>query len=86
MLVEHAITKLREINCSVLGDENEAIASECEEPLHTKDILSYEDKYLGNSKGGKSKGMASVSRKTESNGLSEMIDRVKQIEKKGINE
>lgn len=63
VLVEHAITKLREINCSVLGDENEAIASECEEPLHTKDILSYEDKYVSNSKGGNSKGMASVSRK-----------------------
>ena len=30
VLVEHAISKLREINCSVLGDENEAIASECE--------------------------------------------------------
>ena len=40
ILVEHAITNLREINCSVLGDENEAEASECEEPLHTKDILS----------------------------------------------
>ena len=31
-------------------------------------------------------GTTSVSRKTESNGLSEMIDRVKQIEKKGNNE
>ena len=63
ILVEHAITNLREINCSVLGDENEAEASECEEPLHTKDILSYEDKYVSNAKGGGAKGMASVSRK-----------------------
>ena len=63
VLVEHAISELREINCSVLGDENEAQASECEEPLHTKDILSYEDKYVNNSKSGGSKGMASVSRK-----------------------
>lgn len=63
IIVEHAIIKLREINCSVLGDENDAIASECEEPLHTKDILSYEDKYLSNAKSGGSKGMASVSRK-----------------------
>lgn len=62
VIVEHAITKLREINCAVLGDENDAIASECEEPLHTKEILSYEDKYLSNSKSGGSKGMASVSR------------------------
>lgn len=63
ILAEHAITNLREINCSVLGDENEAEASECEEPLHTKDILSYEDKYVNNAKGSGSKGMASVSRK-----------------------
>lgn len=63
VLVEHAITELREINCAVLGDENDAIASECEEPLHTKDILSYEDKYVSNAKSGGSKGMASVSRK-----------------------
>ena len=63
VLVEHAISSLREINCSVLGDENDAIASECEEPLHTEDILSYEDKYVSNSKSGGSKGMASVSRK-----------------------
>lgn len=63
VLVEHAISKLREINCAVLGDENDAIASECEEPLHTDEILSYEDKYVSNSKSGGSKGMASVSRK-----------------------
>ena len=63
VLVEHAISRLREINCAVLGDENDAIASECEEPLHTEDILSYEDKYVSNSKNGGSKGMASVSRK-----------------------
>lgn len=55
VLVEHAISSLREINCAVLGDENEAIASECEEPLHTAEILSYEDKYV-NSGGGKGKG------------------------------
>ncbi len=62
VMVEHAITQLREINCSVLGDENEAVASECEEPLHTDEILSYEDKYVSNAKGSGSKGMASVSR------------------------
>ena len=62
ILVEPAIMNLREINCAVLGDENEAEASECEEPLHSDEILSYEDKYLNNAKGG-SKGMAGVSRK-----------------------
>ena len=64
VLVERAITNLREINCAVLGDIYEAEASECEEPLNATDILSYEDKYLtgGKSSGG-SKGMASLSRK-----------------------
>jgi len=55
VLVEHAISKLREINCSVLGDENEAMASECEEPISSDRILSYEDKYV-NGGGGKKTG------------------------------
>ena len=64
ILVEKAITALREINCSVLGDSDECQASVCEEPFMNDEILSYEDKYLGNSKnGGKSKGMASLGRK-----------------------
>ncbi len=65
IIAEHAITKLREINCAVLGDENVAEASEIEEPLHSKDILSYEDKYCsgGGKKTGSSQGMAGVSRK-----------------------
>ena len=79
VLVEHAITNLREINCSVLGDENEAEASECEEPLHTKDILSYEDKYVSNAKGGSSKGMASVSRKIPADLSPQKREEIRQI-------
>lgn len=79
ILVEHAITNLREINCSVLGDENEAEASECEEPLHTKDILSYEDKYVSNAKGGGAKGMASVSRKIPADLTPEKREEVREL-------
>ncbi|MGN0347317.1 MAG: D-alanine--D-alanine ligase family protein [Lachnospiraceae bacterium] len=79
VLVEHAITNLREINCSVLGDENEAEASECEEPLHTKDILSYEDKYVSNAKCGNAKGMASVSRKIPADLSPEKREEVRQM-------
>lgn len=79
VLVEHAIVNLREINCSVLGDENEAIASECEEPLHTKDILSYEDKYVSNAKGSGTKGMASVSRKIPAELLPEKRKEVRDL-------
>ena len=64
VLVEHGIQQLKEINCSVLGDDSGAKASILEEPFHSKDILSYEDKYMGQgAKDGGSKGMASVSRK-----------------------
>lgn len=66
ILVEPAITKLREINCSVVGDAYEAFASECEEPFMEDEILSYQNKYMDGGKGGKqggSKGMASLKRK-----------------------
>ncbi len=78
VLVEHAITNLREINCSVLGDENEAIASEIEEPFHSKEILSYQDKYQSGGKTG-SKGMAGVSRQVPANVSQEMRDRIREL-------
>lgn len=66
VLLEHAVTQLREINCAVLGDEDGAEASVLEEPISTDQILSYTDKYMdgGSGKsGGKSAGMASLKRK-----------------------
>lgn len=64
VLVENAVVKLREINCSVLGDKDSARASECEEPISRDEILSYADKYKqGGAKGGaKSAGMADTKR------------------------
>ncbi len=79
ILIEHAITELREINCSVLGDENEAEASECEEPLHTDEILSYKDKYMnGGGKNG-AKGMASVTRKIPAGISPEMREKIRSL-------
>ena len=64
LLVERAVTGIREINCSVLGDYDDCEASVCEEPIMHDDILSFEDKYLGGGKAkGGSKGMTSLSRK-----------------------
>lgn len=55
ILVENCVSKLKEINCAVLGDLTETIATECEEPILAGDILSYTDKYVGDrkTKGGK---------------------------------
>lgn len=63
ILVEPAVVKLKEINCSVVGDSEAAEASVCEEPVQCDDILSYEDKYVGGGKSGGSKGMATLKRK-----------------------
>ncbi len=63
VLVERAITNLREINCAVLGDRFSAEASECEEPISGDEILSFTDKYISGAKDGGAKGMASVKRK-----------------------
>ncbi|MGP1488283.1 MAG: D-alanine--D-alanine ligase family protein [Peptoanaerobacter stomatis] len=49
IIVEKAVTKLKEVNCSVLGDIENASASECEQPINSDEILSYKDKYLSSS-------------------------------------
>ena len=61
IMAERAIGNLREINCAVLGDENEAVASECEEPLSSGAILSYEDKYVSGGSKKAAKGSAKSS-------------------------
>jgi D-alanine-D-alanine ligase len=59
VIIEKAVQNLREVNCSVLGDELDAKASVLEEVMKYDAILSYKDKYQGSNK---SKGMASTSR------------------------
>lgn len=57
IIIEKAVENPREINCAVMGYDNEVITSLCEEPLGWKEILSFEDKYVkSNAKGGKSSG------------------------------
>lgn len=50
ILIEKAIKNLKEINCSVVGDYEHAEASECEEPIKTDEILSFNDKYISGGK------------------------------------
>ena len=76
VLIETAVQNLKEINCSVLGDYENAEASECEEPVSSDKILTFTEKYIGDgsAKGAKggvkgakgsggSKGMATLKRK-----------------------
>lgn len=79
VLVEKAIVNLREINCAVLGDDEEASASECEEPINSDEILSYQDKYVSGGKGEGSKGMSSLKRKLPADLTKEQRDTIREL-------
>lgn len=55
VVIEEAVDPLREVNCSVLGDANDAEASVLEEPVRTEEeaVLSFEDKYMREEGSGK---------------------------------
>lgn len=82
VLVEKAVSNLREINCSVLGDADEAKPSVCEEPVSTDEILSYKDKYLGGGKGsskGAKGGMSSLKRRCPADIPDSLRDTVQKL-------
>ncbi len=92
VLVETAVQNLKEINCSVLGDYEEAEASECEEPVSSDKILTFAEKYIGDgsakgAKGAKggvksaggSKGMATLKRKIPADITAEQRDTVRNL-------
>ena len=62
IVIEKAVPNLVEVNCSVLGNYTYQQTSIIEEVLSSKDLLSYQDKYIGGGKTKGSKGMASASR------------------------
>lgn len=82
VLVEPAVEHLREINCAVLGDRDEAIPSVCEEPVNSDEILSFKDKYLSgekSQKGGKSGGMSSLKRRCPAELPEGMTEQVQEL-------
>ena len=57
IIVEEGVVNPREINCAVLGYDDNVEASLCEEPVGWTDLLTYEDKYVNsNAKGVKGGG------------------------------
>jgi len=75
IIVEHMVENLHEVNCSVLGDCDEYMTSVCEEPIKSGEILSYEDKYLGGSKG--AKGMQASQKRIPADLPKEVSDRIR---------
>jgi D-alanine-D-alanine ligase len=83
IIFEEGFENSREINISVVGNAGgELEVSACEEVFHTKDLLSYEDKYVGNAKIPKSKGMASASRQVPAKLLKEVEEKIQRLAKK----
>jgi D-alanine-D-alanine ligase len=91
ILVEEAVTDLKEINCSVIGNLSETEASVCEEPYFSDEILSYQDKYMGGTKtkgakleDGKSqgKGMAVSDKKLPADISDEKRDEIQALARK----
>ena len=85
IMIEDAITNLKEVNCSVLGDISNAKPSECEEPVGSDEILSYTDKYMAGGKnktgmeGSAKQGMASLKRKLPAEISSEMKEKIQKL-------
>lgn len=75
IIVEHMIENLHEVNCSVLGDCDDYKTSVCEEPIKSGEILSYEDKYMGGTKG--AKGMQASQKRIPADLPVEVSDRVR---------
>lgn len=77
IIVEHMVERLKEINCSVLGDADEHVSSVCEEPIKSGDFLSYEDKYMGGTK--TNAGMQSSDKRIPADLPVEVSDRIRHI-------
>lgn len=85
IMIENAIVNLKEVNCSVMGDTSNAYPSECEEPIGSDEILSYQDKYVSGGKtktgevAGGSKGMATLKRKLPAEISEEMKKQIQEL-------
>lgn len=77
IIVEHMVDNLKEINCSVLGDCDEYQMSVLEEPIKSAEILSYEDKYMGGTKG--TKGMQASQKRIPADLPKDMTDRIQYL-------
>lgn len=62
IIVEKAVENLTEVNCSVVGNYEYQTTGALEEVMSSDEFLTYQDKYIGNGKGGKTKGMVATDR------------------------
>jgi D-alanine-D-alanine ligase len=78
IIIEESVEDLIEINCSVVGIDNEFSASVCEQPVSWETFLSFDDKYM---RGASSKGMQSTTRKIPAPIPEEKAEEIKMLSK-----
>jgi len=79
VLVEKGLNKPVELNCSVLGYDDEVEASPIEMPISGEDFLDFHEKYLAS---GGSKGMASLHRVLPAPIEEELKERIQETSRK----
>ena len=78
VLIEQGLNKPIELNCSVLGYDNDVVASPIEMPINQDEFLDFKDKYLAS---GGSKGMASLHRVLPAPIEDELRDKIQEMSK-----
>lgn len=81
VLVERSLEGAVDINCAVLGQEDDLEVSVCEQPVAWETFLSYDDKYI---RGGKSQGMKGLSRRIPAPIGAELTGRVQDLAKRAF--
>ncbi len=76
VLVEKALEGAVDINCSVIGQDDDVRTSVCEQPVTWESFLSYEDKYI---RGGKSQGMKGLSRRIPAPISPDLTQRIQEL-------
>jgi D-alanine-D-alanine ligase len=87
ILIEAAAEGATEINCSVLGNDDDVRASVCEQPLTLEEFLTYEEKYMhegGGMKGAQRKIPAPISDDLTTRIRQTAVDAFKAIGGRGI--
>ena len=78
VLIEQGLNKPIELNCSVLGYDNDVEASPIEMPINQDEFLDFKDKYPAS---GGSKGMASLHRVLPASIEDELRDKIQEMSK-----
>ena len=78
VLIEQGLNKPIELNCSVLGYDNDVEASPIEMPINQDEFLDFKDKYLAS---GGSKGMASLHRVLPAPIEDKLRDKIQEMSK-----